>query len=91
MIAMEERSRKKSREQTLQWAQSFANELKARRPFDVQENWQEIYIYTLYEYNIRTKYNCCMKHEFYLLNDVFYIKQKNVNLLFRITLYPRFK
>jgi hypothetical protein len=45
----------------------------------------------LYEYNIRTKYNCCMKHEFYLLNDVFYIKQKNVNLLFRITLYPRFK
>ncbi len=38
MIAMEERSRKKSREQTLQWAQSFANELKARRPFDVQEN-----------------------------------------------------
>jgi hypothetical protein len=32
-----------------------------------------------------------IKHEFYLLNDVFYIKQQNVNLLFRIMLYPRFK
>jgi hypothetical protein len=32
-----------------------------------------------------------MKHEFYLLNDVFYIKQKNVNLLSKITLYLGFK
>jgi hypothetical protein len=45
----------------------------------------------LYEYNIHTKWNCCMKHEFYLLNDVFYIKQQNVNLISRIALYPRFK
>jgi hypothetical protein len=30
---------------------------------------------------IHTKCNCCMKHEFYLLNDVFYIKQQNVNNL----------
>jgi hypothetical protein len=66
-------------------AQIFPTELKARRPPNVQENWQEICIYTLYEYNIHTKCNCCKKHEFSLLNDVSYIKQQNVNLLFRIT------
>jgi hypothetical protein len=32
-----------------------------------------------------------IKHEFYLLNDVFYIKQQNVNLFFKIMLYPGFK
>jgi hypothetical protein len=72
-------------------AQTFAIEFKVRCPLNVQENWQEIYNYTLYEYNIHTKCNCSMKHEFYLLNDVFYIKQKNVNLLSRITLYLGFK
>ncbi len=91
MIAIEEWSRKESKKQTLQLAQFFTIELKTRCPLDVQENWQEICIYTLYEYNIHAKCNYCMKHEFYLLNDVFYIKQQNVNLLSRITLYLRFK
>jgi hypothetical protein len=35
---MEERSRKESREQTLQSAQIFEAELKARRPLGVQKN-----------------------------------------------------
>jgi hypothetical protein len=38
MIGMEERSRKKSRKQTLQLAQIFVVELRIRRLFDVQEN-----------------------------------------------------
>jgi hypothetical protein len=59
--------------------------------YDVQENWQKIFIYILYECNIHTKCNCYMKREFYLLNDVFCIKQQNVNLLFKIMLYPGFK
>jgi hypothetical protein len=37
MIVMEERSRKKSREQTLQLAQIFVVEFRARRPLNVQE------------------------------------------------------
>ncbi len=64
MIVMEERSMKENREQTLQLAQFFVIELRVRHPLDVQENWQEICIYNLYEYNIHTKCNCCMKHEF---------------------------
>jgi hypothetical protein len=71
--------------------QIFAVKLGARCPLDVQENWQEICIYTLYEYNIHTKCNYFMKHEFYLLNDVFYIKQQNVNLFSNITLFLIFK
>jgi hypothetical protein len=35
---MEERSRKESREQTLQLAQIFVIELRVRHLFDVQEN-----------------------------------------------------
>jgi hypothetical protein len=38
MIAMEERSRKKSRKQTLQLAQIFTTKLKAKHPPNVQEN-----------------------------------------------------
>jgi hypothetical protein len=38
MIAMEKKYRKESREQTLQLAQIFPTELKARRPPNVQEN-----------------------------------------------------
>jgi hypothetical protein len=38
MITMEERSREKSKNQTLQLAQNFATKLRARRPPDVQEN-----------------------------------------------------
>jgi hypothetical protein len=38
MIVMEERSRKKSREQTLQLAQFFVVEFRVRHPPDVQEN-----------------------------------------------------
>jgi hypothetical protein len=45
-------------------AQFFVIELRTRCPLDVQENWQEIFIYTLYEYNIHPNYNCCMKQEF---------------------------
>jgi hypothetical protein len=38
MIAMEERSRKKNKKQTLQLAQIFVVELRAKCPLDVQEN-----------------------------------------------------
>jgi hypothetical protein len=38
MIGMEERSRKKSRKQTLQLAQIFTTKLKAKHPPNVQEN-----------------------------------------------------
>jgi hypothetical protein len=38
MIAIEERSRKENRKQTLQLAQSFTIKFKTRCPFDVQEN-----------------------------------------------------
>jgi hypothetical protein len=38
MIAMEERFKKESKEQTLQLAQFFVVELRARHPLDVQEN-----------------------------------------------------
>jgi hypothetical protein len=38
MITMEEWSRKESKKQTLQLAQIFVVELRARHPFDVQEN-----------------------------------------------------
>ncbi len=38
MSAMEERSRKKSRKQTLQLAQIFTTKLKAKHPPNVQEN-----------------------------------------------------
>jgi hypothetical protein len=38
MIGMEERSRKKSREQTSQLAQIFVVELRTRHPPNVQEN-----------------------------------------------------
>jgi hypothetical protein len=92
MIAIEEMYRKESRKQTLELAQIF---LQLNSKLDVllmfKKTDKRFASILFYEYNIHTKCNCCMKHEFYLLNDVFYIKQQNVNLLFRIMLYPIFK